>query len=115
MFAKMLLIILSAGAIASSLLVLRQQKVETIHEISQAYHRQRQYQRTLWQLQAEIARRCRPEALRDMLLQQQADWKPIPAFPSTLDPPSDEAPEALPGEAAEALANPETSPRLAGA
>lgn len=87
MFSKLLLIILSAGAIASSLLVLRQQKVETIHDISQAYHRQREYQRTLWLLQAEIAHRCRPEALRDMLERQDENWQPIPALPTSIDGP----------------------------
>ena len=106
MFAKLLLIILSAGAIASTLLVLRQQKVETIHDISRAYHRQRQYERTLWTLQAEIARRCRPEALRELLLEQGSDWRPIPAAPVTDE--GHPADEAAMSEAAE------STPELGG-
>lgn len=85
MFAKLLVIILAAGAIASALLVLRQQKVETIHEISRAYHRQREAERTLWTLQAEIARRTRPESLRELLRSQGLDWRPIPAVPADAD------------------------------
>ncbi|MCZ6837127.1 MAG: hypothetical protein O7G85_15235 [Planctomycetota bacterium] len=85
MFAKLILIILAAGAIASSLLVLRQQKVETIHEISRAYQRQRVSEQTLWLLQAEIARRVRPEALNEKLRESELNWLPIPAIPVTLD------------------------------
>jgi hypothetical protein len=87
MFTKLLLIVLAAGAVASGLLVLRQRKVETIHEISRAYQRQRQAERTLWTLQAEIARRTRPEALREQLARRRGEWRPIPAIPSTLDAP----------------------------
>ena len=91
MFAKLLMIILAAGAIASTLLVVRQQKVETIHEISRAYLRQRQYQRVLWQLQVRIAEQCRPDVLRERLLEQNNDWRPIPALPTLIDERSDDS------------------------
>ena len=86
MYAKLLMIILATGAVASGLLVLRQQKVETIHEISRAYHRQRQQERTLWLLQARLAWQCRPEALRELLERQRLDWQPIPALPTPIEP-----------------------------
>jgi len=95
MFTKLLLVIVAAGTVASGLLVLRQRKVETIHEISRAYQRQRQAERTLWALQADIARRTRPEALREQLARQRRDWRPIPAIPSTLDAPAERGAETL--------------------
>ncbi len=82
MFLKLLLIILTIGGTASSLLVMRQQKVETIHDISGAYHRLRENERTLWMLQVEVARRNHPEELRRRLINLNLDWQPIPASPS---------------------------------
>lgn len=81
MFLKLLLIILTIGGTASSLLVMRQQKVETIHDISRAYHRLRENERTLWMLQVEVARRNHPEELRRRLINLDLDWQPIPAAP----------------------------------
>ena len=87
MFLKLLLIILTIGGTASSLLVMRQQKVETIHDISGAYHRLRENERTLWMLQVEVARRNRPEELRRRLINLDLDWQPIPAAPPTIPDP----------------------------
>ncbi len=83
MFLKLLLIILTIGGTSSSLLVMRQQKVETIYDISQAYHRLRENERTLWMLQVEIARRNTPEELRRRLIDLDLDWRPIPAVPGS--------------------------------
>lgn len=81
MFLKLLLIIITIGGTASSLLVMRQQKVETIHDISGAYHRLRENERTLWMLQVEIARRSHPEELRRRLIDLDLNWQSIPAAP----------------------------------
>lgn len=81
MFLKLLLIILTIGSAASSLLVMRQQKVETIHDISRSYHRLRESERTLWLLQVEIARRSHPEELRRRLIELDLNWQSIPAPP----------------------------------
>jgi len=85
MFYKMAFIILCIGAIGIGLLALRQQKIETIHDISLAYRHQREAEQTLWALQAELARRCRTDELRRRLEELNLDWHKIPA-PSSPDP-----------------------------
>ncbi len=98
MFLKLLLIILTIGGTASSLLVMRQQKVETIHDISGAYHRLRENERTLWMLQVEVARRNHPEELRRRLINLDLDWQPIPAAPPVpLDSPGSDPSRLLIG------------------
>lgn len=63
MFAKLLTIILAFGIVACVLLVNRQQRIETAHEMSEIHQRLAEHDRTVWQLRAEIARRCSPREL----------------------------------------------------
>ncbi len=83
MFVKLAFIIVCIGAIGIGLLALRQQKIETIHDISLAYRHQREAEQTLWTLQAELARRCRTDELRRRLEELDLDWHKIPAPAST--------------------------------
>lgn len=82
MFFKLILIIVAAGAIAGSLLVIRQQKVETIHDISRAYTAARQRQQMMWNLELEITRRTHPQVLRKQMDAMGIDWHQIPAAPA---------------------------------
>ena len=81
MFAKMLLIITVVGATACALLVIRQQRIDTFHEISRIHHRLLIHERTLWELRGEIAQRCRPSQVRLVMNQVGGEWVPIPARP----------------------------------
>lgn len=82
MFAKLLLIILAAGAIAAALLVNRQHRIDTAHEITSLHQRLTAKEQTLWKLEAEIARRLRPEEIRRELERIGGDWVALPAPPT---------------------------------
>ena len=86
MFAKLLLIIVAVGAVACALLVIRQQRIDTFHEITQTHKRLSEHERTLWEMRAEIAERCRPSQVRLAMNRLDINWVALPARPET--PPS---------------------------
>ncbi len=81
MFAKLLVIIMVVGATACALLVMRQQRIDTFHEISRIHQRLSAHERTLWEMRMEIAERCRPSQVRLVMNQMNINWVPIPAGP----------------------------------
>jgi hypothetical protein len=78
MFAKLLFAMVVAGAVACALLVNRQQRIDTAHEMSLVHGRLLLHQRTLWELQGEIARRCRPAEVRDAMAGLDCAWVAMP-------------------------------------
>lgn len=86
MFAKLLLIIVAVGAVACALLVIRQQRIDTFHEMTQVHRRLSEHERTLWEMRAEIAERCRPSQVRLAMNGLDLNWVPLPARPDL--PPS---------------------------
>ncbi|MCI0363292.1 MAG: hypothetical protein L0Y44_13790 [Phycisphaerales bacterium] len=87
MFLKLLLIIIVAGATANALLVIRQQRIDTFHEVSVVHQRLLGHERTLWEMRGEIAQRCRPSQVRLAMNQLGGSWDPIPAAPTGTKPP----------------------------
>lgn len=81
MFAKLMLIITAVGATACALLVIRQQRIDTFHEMSRIHQRLLGHERTLWELRAGIAERCRPAQVRLSVNQVGGEWESIPARP----------------------------------
>jgi len=86
MFAKLLLIIMFVGATACALLVIRQQRIDTFHEISVVHQHLLTHERTLWELRGEIAERCRPSQVRLVMNQLGGQWSPIPSRPGSFHP-----------------------------
>jgi len=80
MLAKVLAILISAAAIAAALLVNRQQRIDTFHDISSAHQRMIDHQRDLWQLRCEVAHACRPAEVRIAMNQLDMQWAAIPAI-----------------------------------
>ena len=78
MFGKLLLIIVASGLTAAALLVTRQQRIDTAHELSVTHQRMLQLQRSLWKLQSQIAWRCRPEEVKRMMDGLPEQWTAIP-------------------------------------
>ncbi len=74
MFVKLLLAILVTAATASMLLVSRQVRLETAHEMARLHSRLAESQRGLWELRGKIAERCRPDRLRRAMDQLGGDW-----------------------------------------
>jgi hypothetical protein len=74
MFAKLLAIILAVGVIGCALLVNRQKRIEAAHELTRLHQRLQQHERTLWDLKARIAQRCRPEEIRLAQQQLEGEW-----------------------------------------
>ena len=81
MFAKLLFIIAAVCAIACALLVIRQQRIDTFHDMTQVHGRLLEHERTLWQMRAEIAERCRPSQVRLTMNGLHIEWAPLPARP----------------------------------
>lgn len=77
MFSKLLLIIVVMGATACALLVNRQQRIETAHEMVQLHQRLLQHQQMLWTLRCEVAVRCQPDQVRQSIAQLGGSWSPI--------------------------------------
>jgi len=77
MAAKLLLLILFAGATAASLLVIRHERIETAYEISRSHRQAMQRQRTLWALRWTIAERCRPEEIQRLMDDVAGEWTAI--------------------------------------
>lgn len=78
MFAKLVLIIVVSGATAAALLVNRQQRIETAHEMSRVHARLVEQRRVLWQLHHEIARQSRPDRVRVVIDRIDEQWTTIP-------------------------------------
>src|SRR5437867_1579452 len=81
MLPKLIVVILVVGATASALLVNRQQRIETFHEMSLVHHRMLDHETTLWRLRGQIAERCRPTQVRQSMTRLGGEWAPIPARP----------------------------------
>jgi len=77
MFAKLAFVVLGAGATAAGLLVLRQQRIETSHEMSRMHSQIMRHERVLWHLRSEVAGACGPEAVRERLREIGGEWVPI--------------------------------------
>jgi hypothetical protein len=87
---KLLIILLVVGATASALLVNRQKRIETFHEMSQIHRRLHNHECTLWKLRVQIAARCRPSQVRLLVDRLGGEWIPIPAPGNpVMQPPND--------------------------
>lgn len=64
MFGKLAFLILGLGVVAGVLLVNRQLRIQSAHELADAQRRVAQHDRTLWRLRAEIASRITPERVQ---------------------------------------------------
>jgi hypothetical protein len=85
---KLIIIILVVGATASALLVNRQKRIETFHEMSQIHRRLHNHEFNLWKLRMQIAGRCRPAQVRLLVDRMGIQWIPIPAPGSPLMSPA---------------------------
>jgi len=63
-FGKLVFLIVSVGIIAGVLLVNRQLRIQSAHELANAQRRVAEHDRTLWRLRAEIASRVTPERVQ---------------------------------------------------
>lgn len=68
MRAKLMLLIASGAAVSVGLLVVRQQRLQAVYEMTRALERSEEHDRSLWQVRADIAEAVRPETVRQMML-----------------------------------------------
>lgn len=66
MFAKLVAVLVSMGAVACTLLAVRQQRIQSAHELAEVQRRVMEHDRTLWHLRAEIATRITPPRVDEM-------------------------------------------------
>ncbi|MHC4106661.1 MAG: hypothetical protein ACYSTY_01110 [Planctomycetota bacterium] len=77
MFTKFIAIVLALGATACMLLVIRQQRLETAHEMSAIHQRLTERQHALLTLRIEIAGACRPDQLRLAMAEIGGGWMAV--------------------------------------
>lgn len=77
LFAKLVVIIVSLGAMALALLSLRQQRYEVSNEIARQHNRIVDQERAQWRLRAEVARRIDPADIRGYADRLGLDLAPI--------------------------------------
>jgi len=74
---KFALLVLIGACAGASLLVVRQQRLQAVHEMTEAAERMIEMERTLWRLRTEIASRVTPQDLEEEYASKQA-MAPIP-------------------------------------
>lgn len=84
MRAKLMFILVTIGLVSCGLLVVRQQRLQTVYDMTKALQRSVQVERTLWTLRSQIGRETRPEAVR-ALADSLGPLRPIPTDPRTGD------------------------------
>ena len=77
MRAKLILLIVSGGLTAAALLVVRQQRLQAVYEMTRALDRAAENDQKLWKLRVEIARQITPERVERMA-EGLGDLHPIP-------------------------------------
>lgn len=81
MFSKLLLIVCAIGMIACTLLVIRQQRIETANEIASVHRRLLEQEQLLWSVHGVIAEICQPAEIRKSLESIDSSWKSLPSKP----------------------------------
>jgi hypothetical protein len=83
-YPKLATLILAFGAIACILLVVRQQRIQTAHELVQVQRQVGELDRRLWKFRIEIAQRMQPHAV-DQAISMLGPMHPIPhAYPTPM-------------------------------
>lgn len=77
MVGKVAMLVLVGALMAASLLVVRQQRLHAVREMAEAAERAARFDRTLWRVRVEIARRITPENVHQMAAGV-GPLKPIP-------------------------------------
>ena len=77
MFAKLLLIILVMSATACALLVNRQQRIDTAHQLAQLHQEILRQRQQCWAIRRDIAFESQPERIRAALAEIGGQWTPI--------------------------------------
>ncbi len=77
MRAKLILLVLATGLTAAALLVVRQERLQAVYEMTRALDRAAENDRRLWTLRIEIARRITPNQVRRMA-ESLGPLRPIP-------------------------------------
>ncbi|MBM43813.1 MAG: hypothetical protein CMJ36_02215 [Phycisphaerae bacterium] len=77
MFAKLMAIILVAGATALALLASRQSQIESINAMTSAHRTMLTQRRMVWQLRRQLAESLGSERLRELIAQDEDEWARI--------------------------------------
>ena len=90
-FYKLLLVVVTSVVIGATLLVLRQRRIDLTHETSRIQMDMLRQEQALWQLQADLAGRVRPDEIRSIVERDTpVGWAPLPepaALTATTTPP----------------------------
>tara|TARA_Y100000588_G_C13709701_1_gene692340 strand:- start:82 stop:405 length:324 start_codon:yes stop_codon:yes gene_type:complete len=76
-FRKLIIVILTVGSLAAVLLDLRQQRTETIYQISMCHRQIAEARYDLWQSRLQIAEQLEPEYLRHLIARAQLNLEPL--------------------------------------
>jgi len=78
MVAKLAVSIIAIGATFGALLVIRQQRIDAVAEISRAQLRMALHDKTIARLQSAVAHAIRPDELKMLAFAQPVEWEQIP-------------------------------------
>ncbi len=89
MYAKLFVTVLAATALGAGLLGLRQQRLQTMHEMAELHADMDRPRRDTWDLQIEIGEKIEPDRLREAIDRNQLVMEPSTRAPDSADlPPS---------------------------
>ncbi len=77
MRAKMFTLIMFATIVAATLLQMRQQRFEAMHEMATLHRQMDQDRKSMWKLQTEIADAARPPTLLDAIARAELALEPV--------------------------------------
>lgn len=81
MYARVLILIVAMTALAVSVLALRQQRYDTMHEMAVLHQQLNGNRQDLWHWQSRIAERTEPGALQDALKRAGLVLEPVTTAP----------------------------------
>lgn len=109
MFGKLVMVVLTIGVCACTLLSLRQARLQAAHELARAQLRVRECDDQLWALRAKIADRVRPEQVQQMAAAL-GSFRPMLPLPGDLEKRTAYASAAGPQPEPELIAPVKTQP-----
>jgi len=74
---KLMILIACGSAVSAGLLVVRQQRLQAVYEMSRSLERAAEHDRTIWRVRAEIATSVTPERVR-VMAEKLGPMAPIP-------------------------------------
>lgn len=88
MYAKLFIAVLAITVLGAALLGLRQQRLQTMHEMAELHADMDRARRDTWNLQVEIGEKIEPDRLREAIERNQLVLEPSTRSSDSAEPPA---------------------------